>query len=106
VKKAKAPLAGSQLTHSTAQYFHGDVSTFTVGSDKHVPSRVSTMDESEIVPRGELSCTNSNPVLPDDYRLLQQPVVDALIKRCRAEGDMRFGTSWSRYEFWNLINIK
>lgn len=57
----------------------------TAGSDKHEPSRISTTDESEIVPRGELSCTNSNPVLPDDYRLVQ-PRVSALIKRCRAEG--------------------
>lgn len=32
----------------------------TAGSDKHEPGRISTTDESEIGPRGELSCANSN----------------------------------------------
>lgn len=57
----------------------------SAGFDKHVPSRIGTTDESEIMPQGQLSSTKSTLGLPDEYRLLQ-PRVSTLIKRCRADG--------------------
>lgn len=72
--------------------------SITANSDKHVPSRVSTTEESRILPRGELSCINLNSVMPDDYWLLQARA-SALIKHSRPVGCLRYG-------FSNLINIE
>lgn len=91
-QKANAPLACCQST--TSQRFL----SITANSDKHVPSRVSTTEESRVLPRGELSCINLNSVMPDDYQLLQARA-SALIKHSRPVGCLRYG-------FSNLINIE
>ena len=69
-QKAKAPLAHTQ-SNAAARYFHRDVLP-SLQAETNVPSRISSTDESVIVPRGELSTTNSTSVLPDDYCLLRE----------------------------------
>lgn len=71
----------------------------------HVPGRIRSALQSEVLPRGELSCANSGPVLPDDHRLLQQ-TVRALIRLCRAQGYLRICPALSdeepKYEFTSV----